>query len=424
MIHLSAHNYHRRYPFFILIIVIFLSTAITSCTQKTSGSHNNGTINNQKVLQPLLITRSQSELVHIPKTVEVTGSLLSSQEAVLSSLTEGVVVKLPIEIGDKVSKNQILARIDDKTYSYQLEKEEHALNETKARLGLSINSRSNNIVIEQVPEVTQAKANLDQAKLDLNRAGYMVKEGYWPPQNLENARTKFEINKAAYQAAKESVAVLKAALHGKEASLKLARKRLNETVLPAPFSGIVRERFVNPGEYVKAGTNIISLVALNPIKFRIDVPERFANYVIPGKKIEVQVEAFPNQTITGTIVRVSPQADTTSRSYTAEALLPNSDDLLKPGFFARAKVIISTSTPVILIPENAVFSIAGIDKVFIISNNVVQTRKVQLGDSRNGKREVLNGIKPGEFVATSRLGQLTDGLTVRTAQETTIPNNK
>lgn len=412
-----------------LLCLFILCLLVISCNLKSFNNKEKQLNNNQKTKnEAVLVTVAQAKSVLVSKAIEITGSLHPLQETVISSLTDGVVIGIPYEIGDKVIANQILARLDNENYKLQLAKEKHALEEIRAKLGLNgippfpadkisennaKSKYSKDIVIENVPDVRQTRANLDQARLDMERAEKLAKDGLMPEQNLETARTRYKVTLAAYQAAKENVLVLAATLEGKYASLELAKKRLRETVVKSPFQGEIKERFVSPGEYVKTGAPLLALVINNPIKLQMEIPERFAGQITPGRPIKVNFDALPGYIISGSIKRIAPQVSSLSRSYIAEAILANHDNRLKPGFFARVKVITAPSAAIVIVPENAILTISGTNKVFVIENNAVYARIVNLGESHKGNREVLDGIKSGEIVATSNLGSLYNGCTVK-----------
>ena len=403
-----------------IIITLLINFLISSCANKTTNNNKPPLQSSQSKI--VSITTAKAETITAPKIIDATGTFLPVKEAVVSSLTDGVIIEISAELGDKVIENQIIAKLDNEAYNLQLAKDIGALEEVKARLGISNipnnSSLKDKINIDRVPDVRQAKANLDQVQLDLLRAESMVKDGYWPPQNLENAKTKFEISKASYQAAKESVYALIATMNSKTASIEITKKHLHDTLIKAPFSGQVRERLVNKGEYVKTGASLISMVSLNPIKLQIDLPEKFAEKVSIGQQVNAKLDAIPNKIFTGKISRLSPISNVTSRSYTALALFDNPNHLLKPGFFASANIIIKQSYPIVVIPENSILSAAGVNKIFVISNGTAHARQVVLGESRGGKREVLEGVVDGELIATSRLGQLFDGAKTTTIDKT------
>lgn len=399
----------------IIIAILFLLFTISCANKPESKKINKAPVT---TLHPktIIITTSKSEVINIPKTIKVTGSFSPVKEAVLSSLTEGIVIEIPAELGDHITKDQVIAKLDNETYRLQLAKDLESLEEIKARLGISYlpnnSALKDKINIDNVPEVRQAKVTLNQAQLDLTRAEALVKEGYWPSFNLDNAKTKFEINKAAYQATKESVAALAATMNSKIASMEITKKHLRDTIIKAPFSGQVRERLVNKGEYVREGTPLISIVTLDPIKLQLDIPEQFAEKVNINNLVQVKSDAIPNKTFTGKLNRISPNVNINSRSYLAESLLPNPNNLIKPGSFASADIVIKKLTPTVVVPESSILSVAGVNKIFVIKNGTAFAHQVVLGESKAGTREVFEGVSGGEVIATSRLGQLFDGAKV------------
>jgi membrane fusion protein (multidrug efflux system) len=157
----------------------------------------------------------------------------------------------------------------------------------------------------------------------------------------------------------------------------------------------------------------MSLVTISSLKFAGDVPERFAPLVQVGRPVSIEVEAYPGQAFPCTITRISPSVDVESRSFQIEASVPNPKGLLKPGFFAKASILTNVERQVPFVPEDAVASLAGVVKVYVVANGKAEERRVKTGQRRDGRVEILEGVKVGETVATSSLGQLAHGTEVQ-----------
>ncbi len=146
---------------------------------------------------------------------------------------------------------------------------------------------------------------------------------------------------------------------------------------------------------------------------RIDVPEQSIDKIAVGQGISAQVTAYPERSFAGTVVRVSPSLNATSRTLTVEAEMENVGGLLKPGQFATVRITQSKPEPAVMIPTSAVKTEGDINKVFVVKEGVAYERQVQLGLLENGFIEVKQGVAENELVATNNLDKLGDGVIVR-----------
>jgi membrane fusion protein (multidrug efflux system) len=233
-------------------------------------------------------------------------------------------------------------------------------------------------------------------------------------QEYDTAETRYKTASATYKNAIEQAKALFADAYAKEGQLGTARKKLGDTAISAPLTGSISKRFVSAGEYVKAGTQLFTLVQDDPLKLRGMIPERFTPDVRTGQAVEAKVDSFPDRGFKGKLTRISPSSDPTSRSFMIEGLLANPERRLKPGFFAHATILTRADPNALTVPQQALVTFAGVTKVFVVQNDVARERVVQTG-VRVGTNEVeiSAGLKPGELVAVSGLTRLTDGAPVK-----------
>jgi RND family efflux transporter MFP subunit len=197
----------------------------------------------------------------------------------------------------------------------------------------------------------------------------------------------------------------------------LAQKALADTTVRAPFPGLVGERLVSVGDYVTRGMKVAVVVRIDPLRARLTVPEQFVSAVQIGAPISFQVDAFPDREFEGTIRYVSPALQSEQRALTVEAVVPNGDAELKPGFFATARIQQPNLTPATLVPANAVVTNAGTSRVFVVNGDHVEERIVTVGQTLDDLVELTSGVKAGERVATGNIGQLADGVKVVTTAD-------
>jgi RND family efflux transporter MFP subunit len=181
----------------------------------------------------------------------------------------------------------------------------------------------------------------------------------------------------------------------------------------SPIDGYVAERSADLGEYVSPTSKVATIVRINPLRIRIDVPEQAIPEVKVGQSVSVTTSAWPDKNFSGRIARISPNVTPSSRTLTVEAEVENSSGVLKPGQFASVRILQERAQPAVLVPARAVRTESGVSRVFVIKDGHAQQRLVQLGQTESDLVEVKSGVAADEQVATSNVDQLGDGAAIR-----------
>jgi membrane fusion protein (multidrug efflux system) len=184
-------------------------------------------------------------------------------------------------------------------------------------------------------------------------------------------------------------------------------------VVRAPFGGVVGERLVSVGDYVTRGTKVVSILRVDPLRVELTVPEQYVAAVAAGRAVTFEVDAYPGETFTGQLRFVSPSVTAETRALKIEAVVPNPNHRLKPGFFATARIEQAARQPAILVPAAAVRTVAGTARVFVIAEGRAEERVVMTGQAVGDLVEISSGLKAGERVAASGVDQLVDGVRVQ-----------
>jgi RND family efflux transporter MFP subunit len=379
------------------------------------------------------------------RTVDATGSLLAWQEVVLNTAVPGTVARLLVDLGDRVKAGQVVAELDRREFELAVEQtqaEKEAAADTLGRTRAQVDAAKANL--QQVRDsrraleanLAQARAALAEAQADSDRTRMLVKGEFIPRREVDVARTRQATAQAQHETAQveltqypdrvrvaeaqlaseeSAVRVAEAELRRREAATALARKKLADATLLAPIDGAVARRHVNPGEFVNSNTAVFTLVQSDPLKWSGTVAEHAALQVRPGQTVRIRADTVPGRTFAGQVTRVSPAVDVASRTAFLEARVPNGEGLLKPGLFARGVIALRRDSGVAFVPEAAVSYFAGIAKVFVVADGTARERTVKLGGRQDGWIEVQEGVKAGETVAASGLGQLQDGAPVTVA---------
>ena len=361
----------------------------------------------------IAVSTASVQYISIQRTVDLAGTLISPDQAKVSAEAPGVVESVSVQLGDEVRKGQELVRLAPRELELALQRAESALRQTEAQLGMS-GTESQPLPDDQIATIRTAAANLDDARTQNTRAEQLATRGLLAGAEVEATRTKLKVAEAAYESALETVRSLKASLQDRRAAYELAQKKLNDAVIRAPVAGAVSERLVQPGEFIKEDTPVITLVQMDPLKLSTAAQEKYAGVLKTGMAVQFIVESYPNETFRGRIVSVSPAVDQATRTFAVEAELPNPGHRLKPGFFAKGVILTHVDSHVIAAPDDAVSTLAGVSTVFVVENGKVKPQNVTIGVHQGSLFEIVDGLKGGETLAASNLSQLSAGAAVTT----------
>ena len=367
------------------------------------------------------ITAAMVEARAVERTVELVGTLRPEEELTISNENPGIVERILVDLGDRVTQGQLLVQLDPRDARYGFDQAQANL--TSARKAFD-RARAN--LAAGQANVQRARAVLENAQVNRRRFEDLMAEGAVSASQRDAAVTDAEVARASLGTAegqlesdREAVAVAQAAIAQMEAALQTAQKRQKDNEVRAPIAGEVQKRLVSTGEAAKEMTPLLILVRTQTLKLGGEVPERFAKDVRTGQTVRVTTDATQARQFPGRVARIAPSVNPETRSFAIEALIPNPDGALKAGTFAKAEVLVRKDAGIPFIPEDAVVNFAGITKVFVVADGRVAERSVRLGARQDGMVEVLEGVKLGEQVAASNLGQLSQGqpVTVETPAE-------
>ena len=349
----------------------------------------------------------------LARTVEVSGTLAADEQTQLGFKIAGRLERLLVDIGSPVRRGQVVARLVAIDFELKVRQAETALQQARTTLGLSPAGANDAVDPEQTAGVKQAAATLKQARLSRERLGKLFDEQLIPKSDLETADASLGVADGRYQEAIETARTRQALLSQRRSELAIAQQQLTDSVLTAPFDGAVRERLVNAGDYLAAGTPVAVLVRVDPLRLRLAVPEREATGIRVGQPVELTVEGVAARH-TGRIARISPSISESNRTLMVEAEVPNADRGLRPGGFARARIVVLAGDSAVLVPASAVVTFAGIEKVVGVDAGKAVEKRVRTGRKSGDRIEIVEGVKAGEPVIVQP-GNIVTGEPVRVA---------
>jgi multidrug efflux pump subunit AcrA (membrane-fusion protein) len=344
----------------------------------------------------------------IARFIRATGTLMAEDQADVAAEIAGRVVATPVERGTAVAQGDVLIRISPAEADAQASEAEANAAQIEARLGL----KSGEFDVNAVPEVQNAKAGFELAQNEFNRIRSLLDQRVVSQSEFDQRRTQMEATRQQYESAKNGAAQQYQALQAARARVALAHKAVADTIVRAPFAGLVAERLATTGDYVTKGLKVAVVVRVNPLRVQLTVPEQFVSAIAVGAPVNFEVDAYPGRQFIGKIRFVSPALEANQRALTVEAVVANPDRELKPGLFATARIEQPRRTPAVLVPASAVQTTAGTSRVFIVNGDRVEERIVTVGQTLDTQVEISNGLKAGERVATTNVAQLTDGAKV------------
>ncbi|MBI4902525.1 MAG: efflux RND transporter periplasmic adaptor subunit [Acidobacteria bacterium] len=397
-------------------IILFILLGLSACSrpQQPVDAHAAS-----KAAEPVEVQVGYAERRRTDKSISVTGSLSADETVAVSSEVQGRVLTVPYDFGQSVRKGDILAELDKTEYQIQVDRSKAALAQALARLGLDATS-------EQTPTATppmrQAQAQMEDARFKYESAQKLVKSGDISQERFQELEKAFRARQAAYEATRDEMRTQWASVDAMKVDVRLAEKRLRDTTIRAPFDGAIGERKVGPGQYVKDNAPIVTLVKTNPMRVRAEVPESAAAAVKIGTSIQFVTDAVPDARFSAIVREINPALNEQSRTLIVEARLNVTDRRLRPGMFVQVQLLLARDVETVVVPRRAVYSVAGLTKVFVVRDGKLVECKVPPGQTIGEWMEVpADQIRQGDAIALSDLANLTNGQPVRVRKAQAIP---
>jgi membrane fusion protein (multidrug efflux system) len=310
---------------------------------------------------PVAVETAKAVAEPLPKTISAVGSLRSEESVTVRPESPGRISAILFKEGERVSKGKPLIRLD-----------------------------------AQVPEAELAQARASQvlAKSKLDRTIDLQKQGFVSQQARDEAENALNLANAAVQ---------------------LAQAKLSKFEIRAPFTGVIGLRSVSEGDYLKEGQDIVNLESIDPLKVDFRVPEIFLAAVQVGQSLQISFEALPGKTFAGKVYAINPLIDAGGRSVVLRANVQNKDLQLRPGMFARVRLLLQDSRESVVIPETALVPQGADQYVFRVVDGRAQRIRVEVGQRVGTRVEVMAGLAAGELIVTAGQLRLRDGATVKLA---------
>lgn len=310
---------------------------------------------------PVTVEASPPSVAQLPDTITAIGSLRSDEAVIVRPEIGGRVAEIAFKEGQRVGKGQVLVRLDSSV---------------------------------QRADFERAQANLTLSKSKFERAVDLRNKGFISSQARDEAENTFKVA---------------------QADTELASARLAKTEIRAPFGGIIGLRSVSVGDYVKEGQDMVNLEEIDPLKVDFRVPEIFLSQVKGGQVLQITLDALPDRTWAGKVYAINPLIDASGRAIAIRAEVPNPDSRLRPGMFARVRLLTSAVKESLTIPEEAIFPVGDDKYVYKVVDGRAQRQKIEIGQRRGTQVEVVGGLTRDDTVVTAGVIKLREGSPVKLA---------
>ena len=334
------------------------ATAASGQSDSKAGASKAGT-SSAGASSPLPVEVILLKPVTVQEDLNAVGSLRSNESVILRPEVSGRIAAIGFKDGQLVRKGQLLVALDA------------SLNEA---------------------EVAQARAEYDLAVSNFKRSEDLASRKFISSSAQETAESNAQVS---------------------EAKLKLAQARLSKMKIVAPFDGVVGIRSVSLGDYVKDGTDLVNVEDVRTLKVDFRLPERSLPQIKVGQVVEITADALPNERYQGVIEAINPRIDSNGRSLELRARLQNDSGRLRPGMFARVRVIIGERLNALMLPEEAIVPQGDVFYVYKVVDGQARRVPVKIGVRRSSQVEIVEGLASGDQVVTAGMRLSRDGQPVR-----------
>ena len=351
----------------IIPIILMLVVVLAGCEKGNDTDAKSA----HKILEEHSVWTANVVLQDFQPSLQATGTLVPRRQTELYSLVSGMIEKLPVDIGDKVAKGQLLFMI--RTIDYRL-----ALQQAEANL-------------------TRAGVIVRDRKREQDRIQNLFKAGSATQQMHDRSITAYE----------ESEAAFKQALVARD----MARQSLADCTMAAPYDSAITARYLEKGEYIERGHKVLEIMDLAVLNAEIEISERHAGKISRGLPVTISFN-FREGDVEGKVVAVNPKLDIKSRTFLVKVTVDNKDGDLQAGLFCSAVFKLPLRKDQMSVPAEALSKDAGRSVVWVVEDGKAYPREVKDGGPANGHAWILSGLNPGDVVIIKGAGGLMKGMPV------------
>jgi membrane fusion protein (multidrug efflux system) len=366
----ATRRFHRLGSAVLPLLLLMGSVHALAACRKPDASKAEVTSAQQAV--PIRVQTTPVVEQMMPEYLTLTGSLRASQESEVAADASGKVTTTFVERGQRVKQGDTLAILDARGAAI-------SATQAAAQTGL-------------------ARAQLEQAQKECERVKSLFQSGAISQAEFDRTTSQCQTTQFSAAAA--------------QAQQQNAQKTVGDSIIRAPFSGVIGERYVNVGQYVQPSTRVVSLYNPDPLRLELTVAEANVGAMKVDAPVKFTVSSYPDATFTGSVKFVSPNVRPATRDLVIEALCPNPDGKLKPGMFVVAQLA-AGEKKLPAVPSSAIKRDEAGARVFVVVEKRIQERLVQVGAEKDNLVAAAAGVKPGELVVVQPGPDVRDGAQVQ-----------
>lgn len=393
----------------IAAIALILSVGFTTLTG-CGGSSKNTSKEDVQSKNVKVITAKKS---NITIENEFAGEIKPSDEAGVISKTPGKVKEVLVKVGDFVKEGDLLFTLDSDDVKAQLSQAQSGLAVTKTSLDKTL--------LQLQAEYDQAKLNLDDETSSFSRNKVLFDNGGLSKKEMDSSNTRLDLAKQRFDSAEKNIrlfrndggmkstSIAQSQLEQSAASVELINSQLSNLNVRAPISGVVSIKNINVGEGVSSAAPAIVISNTAELNAEMNIPEGLINKFIKGQKLTITVQSLDDKTFDGEVSIIYPSMDTATRSYKVKIKLMGKSEEVKPGMFAKIKLVVERKDDVVTIPSQAVFTENRVQYVYMVKDNKVVKTSIKIGLSNDTVVEVTQGLNENDNLIIEGQSFLSDG---------------
>ena len=376
-----------------IFILVILGLTLLVCACQNSDSEERTTPPGMKVIEPPTVKVATVKRGDISVPLVATGTIFPEYESKIGPKISGTIETVYVDEGDPAQKGQPLVQLDQQNLLIAVRQGQAAVRVAEAQL-------------------KEAEVKGENLKKEKERLAHLLKKNVISQQKYDDIDT-------AYSMAVTGMEVIRAQILSTRENLAMAEQKLSDTVIIAPFSGLIVKRFINQGEFVSTmpPSPLFLMMNIDKVKTEIGLPEIHIARIHIGNPVDVTVDTYPGSIFKGTVSTINPMVDPVSRAFTVKVEIRNKGHRLKPGMFARVKIYPAIHKGALIVPFKSVMKREGITVVFVIEGTTVKLRAVTAGITNEQEIEVIDGLKEGEEVVIEGHYGMADNTTVRVERE-------
>jgi HlyD family secretion protein len=379
-----------------------------------------------QTIQSVTVAAAQRSTIVI--SLEYPARIRPHQEIVVSAKAAGRVATVTADVGQRVSRGDVLFTLESKDYDAQVRQARATLDSARANLTRTSDSSLSGQVLQAQSAVKQARVQYDDVTDLYNRTQKLYADGTASKQQLDSVKAKQDSAAIALDTAKQNLALIQdkggpqstgvasSQVDQAQATLDLAESQLSNAIITSPITGLVSTRNVDAGELVSSAVPAFIVIDVSSLDAEVSVEEDMVAKIHKGQQVPLVVDASGEQTLSGRVETISPAADPRTQGYTVKIIVEAPPQSVRPGMLGRVHFPVDSRENALVVPNSAVVTETGVDYVYAVVDGVLKKTPVQAGISDDAVTEITAGLQDGASVVTEGQSFLNDGEKVTVAQ--------